>query len=69
MLTNYWYERVERKLGFTRALDALDTCKGAMHNYLHGAKRVPNEVVYRALQHLEEGEFNEIARRRRHTGG
>jgi hypothetical protein len=80
--TNYWYnrvditalgddarrlilEKVKHKLEFTRALEALDVSKGATHNYLHGAK--PGEVVYRALQHLEEGEFKEIARRQRRT--
>jgi intergrase/recombinase len=53
-------ERVKEKLGFTRALEVLDISKGAMHNYLHGLRRVPDEVVYRALQLLDEGEFNEI---------
>jgi intergrase/recombinase len=53
-------ERVKEKLGFTRALEALDISKGAMHNYLHGLRRVPDEVVYKALQYLEEREFNEI---------
>jgi len=55
-------ERVKRKLGFTKALKALDISKGAMYNYLHGVRRIPDEVVYRALQHLEEGEFNEIVK-------
>ena len=55
-------ERVKRKLGFTKALEALDISKGAMYNYLHGVRRVPDEVVYRALQHLEESEFNEIVK-------
>jgi hypothetical protein len=55
-------ESVKRKLGFTRALEALGISKGAMYNYLHGVRRVPDEVVYRALQHLEEGEFNEIVK-------
>ena len=53
-------ERVKRKLGFTRALEALGISRGSLYNYLHGVRRVPDEVVYRALQHLEEGEFNEI---------
>jgi hypothetical protein len=47
-------------LGFTRALEVLDISKGAMHNYLHGLRRVPDEVVYRALRLLDEREFNEI---------
>ncbi len=55
-------EKVKRKLGFTRALKALDISKGATHNYLHGAKRAPDEVVYRALQYLEKGKFNEIVK-------
>jgi hypothetical protein len=55
-------ERVKRKPGFTRALEALGISKGAMYNYLHGVRRIPDEVVYRALQHLEEGEFNEIVK-------
>jgi hypothetical protein len=55
-------ERVKRKLGFTRALEALGISRGSLHNYLHGVRRVPDEVVYRALQHLEEGEFNEIVK-------
>jgi hypothetical protein len=53
-------ERVKEKLGFTRALEVLDISKGAMHNYLHGLRRVPDEVVYRALRLLDEREFNEI---------
>jgi intergrase/recombinase len=55
-------ERVKRKLGFTRALEALGISRGSLYNYLHGVRRVPDEVVYRALQHLEEGEFNEIVK-------
>jgi intergrase/recombinase len=55
-------ERVKRKLGFTKALEALDISRGAMYNYLHGVRRVPDEVVYRALQHLEESEFDEIVK-------
>jgi intergrase/recombinase len=53
---------VKDKLGFTKALEALDISKGAMHNYLHGLRRIPDEVVYRALEYLEEREFNEIVR-------
>jgi hypothetical protein len=53
-------ERVKRKLGFTRALEALGISRGSLHNYLHGVRRVPDEVVYKALQYLEEREFNKI---------
>jgi hypothetical protein len=55
-------ERVKRKLGFTRALEAFGISRGSLYNYLHGLRRIPDEVVYRALQHLEEGEFNEIVK-------
>jgi intergrase/recombinase len=53
-------ERVKGKLGFTEALEALGIARGSLHNYLHGLRRVPDEVVRRALQHLEEREFNEV---------
>jgi len=55
-------ERVKRKLGFTRALEALGISRGSLHNYFHGVRRVPDDAVYRALQHLKEGEFNEIVK-------
>jgi intergrase/recombinase len=53
-------ERVKGKLGFTKALEALGISRGALHNYLHGLRKVPDEVIRRALQHLEEREFNEV---------
>ncbi len=53
-------ERVKKKLGFEKTLRALGITRGSLHNYLHGVRRVPDEVVYRALQYLEEREFNEI---------
>jgi len=34
----------------------------ALYNYLHGFKRVPDEVVEKALWYLDEGEFYEIVR-------
>jgi intergrase/recombinase len=55
-------ERVKHKLGFTKTLEALGIAKGSLYNYLHGVRRVPDNVVYKALQHLEEGEFNEIVK-------
>jgi len=55
-------ERVKHKLGFTKTLEALGIAKGSLYNYLHGVRRVPDSVVYRALQHLEEGEFNEVVK-------
>jgi hypothetical protein len=53
-------ERVKRKRGFTKTPEALGIARGSLYNYLHGVRRVPDNIVYRALQHIEESEFNEI---------
>jgi hypothetical protein len=53
-------ERVKGKLGFEKTLRALGIVRGSLYNYLHGVRAVPDNVVYRALQYLEEQEFNEI---------
>ncbi|MFZ8782648.1 MAG: hypothetical protein ACO2OR_01490 [Desulfurococcaceae archaeon] len=53
-------ERVKRKLGFEKTPRALGIARGSLYNYLHGVRTVPDNVVYRALQYLEEQEFNEI---------
>jgi len=53
-------ERVKSKLGFNKTLEVLGISRGSLHNYLHGLRRVPDDVVYRALQYLEEWEFNEV---------
>ncbi|MCC6053909.1 MAG: hypothetical protein LM589_01115 [Thermosphaera sp.] len=55
-------ERVKRKLGFTKTLEVFGIARGSLHNYLQGIRRVPDNVVYKALQYLEEGEFNEIVK-------
>jgi hypothetical protein len=47
-------ERVMRKLGFNNTLEALGISRGSLHNYLQGARVVPDNVVYKSLQHLEE---------------
>ena len=52
--------RVKNKLGFTKALEALGIARGSLHNYLSGARRVPDEVVERAFRYLDEREFYEI---------
>jgi len=54
--------RVKSKLGFNRILEVLDVAKSSLHNYLHGFRRVPDEVVEEALRYLDEGEFYEIVR-------
>jgi hypothetical protein len=38
----------------------LGIARAPLHNYLHGFRTVPDSMVYRALQYLEEQEFNEI---------
>jgi intergrase/recombinase len=53
-------QRVKDKLGFGRALEVLGIARGSLYNYLHGVRRVPDDVVSKALQHLDEGEFNDI---------
>jgi intergrase/recombinase len=55
-------ERVKGKLGFNKTLEVLGISRGSLHNYLHGVRRVPDDVVSRALQYLEEWEFNEIVK-------
>jgi len=55
-------EKVKAKPGFNEAVKALEISKGALHNYLHGLRKVPDEVVSRALRHLEEGEFREVVK-------
>jgi intergrase/recombinase len=55
-------ERVKAKLGFNEALSALDISRGALSYYLRGLRKIPDEVISRALRHLEEGEFREVVR-------
>jgi len=53
-------EKVKEKLGYNKTIEVLDISKGALHNYLHGIRRVPDEVVEKALQYLTESEFREV---------
>jgi len=55
-------ERVKRKLGFEKTLRKLGIARGSLHNYLTGARRVPDRVVERTLQYLDEYEFNEVVK-------
>ena len=52
-------EVVKNKLGYNKTVEVLDISKGALHNYLHGIRRVPDEVVEKVLQYLTESEFRE----------
>jgi len=54
--------RVKEKLGFNKTLEVLDISRGSLHNYLHGIRRVPDEVISKALRYLDEKEFNEVVR-------
>jgi hypothetical protein len=42
-------EKVRDKLGYNKTVEVLDISKGALHNYLHGIRRVPDEVIQKAL--------------------
>jgi len=53
-------ERAKRKLEYEKTLRAMGIARGSLHNYLHGFRTIPGSVVYKAFQHLEEQEFNEI---------
>jgi intergrase/recombinase len=53
-------KRVKDKLGYSRALEALGIARGSLFNYLHRIRRVPDDVIRKALQYLNEPEFNQI---------
>ena len=42
-------ERVKKKLGFEKTLRALGIARDSLHNYLHGVRIVPYNVVYSVL--------------------
>jgi hypothetical protein len=52
--------RVKDKVGFNKTIKILDISKGSLHNYLNGLRRIPDEVISKAFQYLDEKEFNEI---------
>ena len=52
--------RVKERLGFNKTVDILDISKGSLHNYLNGLRKIPDDVIFKALQYLDEKEFNEI---------
>jgi intergrase/recombinase len=52
--------RVKEKLGFNKTVEILDISKGSLHNYLNGLRRIPDDVIFKALHYLDEKEFNEI---------
>jgi len=52
--------RVKEKLGFNKTVEILDISKGSLHNYLNAFRRIPDDIISKALQYLDEKEFNEI---------
>jgi len=53
-------EAVKNKLGFSKACEALDIAKSSLHRYLSGERKVPSDVVKRALRFLTKPEFESI---------
>jgi len=53
-------EAVKNKLGFTRTCEVLDIAKSSLHRYLTGERKIPEDVVKRALRFLTKSEFESI---------
>jgi len=53
-------EVVKNKLGFSSACEALGIAKSSLHRYLTGERRIPDDIVKRALQYLSKAEFESI---------
>jgi len=53
---------VKEKFGFTGALEALGIAKSSLHNYLHGYRRILDDIVEKAIRHLDEWEFYEVVK-------
>jgi len=53
-------EAVKNKLGFTKACEVLDIAKSSLHRYLSGERKIPGDVVKRALRYLSKEEFESI---------
>jgi len=53
-------EAVKNKLGFSKACEVLDIAKSSLHRYLSGERKIPGDVVKRALRYLSKEEFEEV---------
>jgi len=53
-------EAVKNKLGFSKACEALDIAKSSLYRYLSGERKVPPDVIKRALKFLTRSEFESI---------
>jgi len=51
---------VKGKLGFNGVRGALGIAKPSLHRYLTGERRISDDVVRRAPQHLTRSEFESI---------
>ncbi|RLG86769.1 MAG: integrase [Thermoprotei archaeon] len=51
---------VKNKLGFNGACSALGIAKSSLHRYLSGKRKVPGDVVKKALRYLGKEEFESI---------
>ncbi|ADM28749.1 integrase protein [Ignisphaera aggregans DSM 17230] len=53
-------EAVKNKLGFSKACEVLDIAKSSLHRYLSGERKIPSDVIKRALKFLTKSEFESI---------
>jgi len=53
-------EAVKNKFGFSKACELLDIAKSSLHRYFTGERRIPSDVVKRALKFLTKSEFESI---------
>jgi len=53
-------EAVKNKFGFSKACELLDIAKSSLHRYLTGERKIPSDVVKRALKFLTKSEFESI---------
>jgi predicted kinase len=57
-------ERLRDRPGYTRAYEALSISDSSLHlhRYLKSERKIPGDVVRKALQHLREEEFTRSCR-------
>lgn len=53
-------QRLRERLGYVGAYRALGISDSSLSRYLRGERKIPDEVVRRALQHLGEEEFGQV---------
>ncbi len=55
-------DEIRKKLGFNKACRELGISKSSLHRYLTGKSRIPDDVISKALKHLDEEEFFKIVK-------